>query len=661
MASFLQLDSVEQNFTRADGTVLEALSTINLEISKGEFVSLVGHSGCGKSTLLNILAGLNQPSRGGVILEGRQVTEPGPERMVVFQNYSLLPWRSVRQNVALALREVKRELSASERAERTEAALAMVNLDKVAERMPGQLSGGMRQRVAIARALALEPKLLLLDEPFGALDALTRGHLQEQLMQLCQKAGITTVMVTHDVDEALLLSDRVVLLTNGPKAHIGRIVAVPFERPRCRKAVLQHPDYYKLRNELLEFLHDQRRLSNRKPAPPKPAAELQAAAASSPSPKPIRLGYLPGLDAAPLLVARQKQLFEKQGLRVELLRCQSWEEIDDLLRIERLDGAALSAAQPLTMAAGAMASTPLPMVVTQTLSRNGNALVLGTQLSISSSEGLLLHLRQGLPLRLGVPDRLSMAELLLRHWLARQGVDPAQVSWQRRSPMGLLAALEGGLIDGFAAGKLRACLAQHRRSGRVVLTDSAIWPNHAEKVLALRESWVDAHSNQANNAAVGLTAAVLEAAAFCDQTSHRQELLQVLTEPQAFGPQLLAPLQEGLAESNLAKDLNQATSLLRFNRFFLGQASYPDPAEGLWVLTQLARWGMAPWPNHRQELLERVYGRRLFLEACDRLGMIDQEPTQRRYQLAEGEYFDLDEPLRYATNLPFSTLSPCLP
>jgi nitrate/nitrite transport system ATP-binding protein len=132
-------------------------------------------------------------------------------------------------------------------------------------------------------------------------------------MQLCQKAGITTVMVTHDVDEALLLSDRVVLLTNGPKAHIGRIVAVPFERPRCRKAVLQHPGYYKLRNELLEFLHDQRRLSNRKPAPPKPAAELQAAAASSPSPKPIRLGYLPGLDAAPLLVARQKQLFEKQG------------------------------------------------------------------------------------------------------------------------------------------------------------------------------------------------------------------------------------------------------------------------------------------------------------------------------------------------------------
>ena len=177
MSAFLQLDSVEQSFTRPDGSVLQALSTINLSIERGEFISLVGHSGCGKSTLLNILAGLAQPSRGGVILEGRQVTEPGPDRMVVFQNYSLLPWRSVRGNVSLALREVKRNLSTAERAERTEAALKMVNLEAVAERLPGELSGGMRQRVAIARALALQPKLLLLDEPFGALDALTRGQI----------------------------------------------------------------------------------------------------------------------------------------------------------------------------------------------------------------------------------------------------------------------------------------------------------------------------------------------------------------------------------------------------------------------------------------------------------------------------------------------------
>ena len=290
MNTFLQLDSIEQSFKRPDGSVLQALSTINLSIASGEFISLVGHSGCGKSTLLNILAGLSQPSRGGVILEGRQVTKPGPDRMVVFQNYSLLPWRSVRNNVAIALREVKKGLTRKERSDQTDAALAMVNLDTVADRMPGQLSGGMRQRVAIARAFALQPKLLLLDEPFGALDALTRGHLQSQLMDLCQNAGITTVMVTHDVDEALLLSDRIILLTNGPKAHIGRIISVPFERPRCRKDVLNNPNYYTLRNELLEFLHDQKKVNKRQKKSSSP--DHQSATTKDVYSKTIQLGYL---------------------------------------------------------------------------------------------------------------------------------------------------------------------------------------------------------------------------------------------------------------------------------------------------------------------------------------------------------------------------------
>ena len=651
MNTFLQLDSIEQSFKRPDGSVLQALSTINLSIAAGEFISLVGHSGCGKSTLLNILAGLSQPSRGGVILEGRQVTKPGPDRMVVFQNYSLLPWRSVRNNVAIALREVKKELTAKERSDQTDAALAMVNLDTVADRMPGQLSGGMRQRVAIARAFALQPKLLLLDEPFGALDALTRGHLQSQLMDLCQTAGITTVMVTHDVDEALLLSDRIILLTNGPKAHIGRIISVPFERPRCRKDVLNNQNYYSLRNELLEFLHDQKKVSKRQKK--NLSIDLQSATSKQANLQTIQLGYLAGLDAAPLLVAKQRKLFEKYGLNIELLQCQSWCEIDDLLRLERLDGAALSAAQPLSMAAGAVDSKSLPMVVSQTLSRNGNALVLSSNLGINNTEELLHKLRSGDELRLGVPDRLSMAELLLRHWLGAQGVDPEQISWQRRSPITLLAAMEADLIDGFAAGKLRACLAKHRGSGKVVLTDASVWPNHAEKVLAFREAWVDNHRNQA----VALTGAVLEAANFCDQVSNRDELLEVLAAPKAFGPQLLTPIQEGFSDTEQSLNLNDATSLLRFNRYFLGQACYPDPAEGLWVLTQLARWGMSELPSHRQELLDRVYDRRLFLEACELVGINDQEPSKRVYELANGEYFNVDDPIGYLKNLPFSALN----
>ncbi|MDA0290826.1 MAG: nitrate ABC transporter ATP-binding protein [Cyanobacteria bacterium] len=641
MASFLQLDSVEQQFTRSDGTSFQALSTINLTVEKGEFISLVGHSGCGKSTLLNILAGLNKPSKGGVILEGREVTEPGPDRMVVFQNYSLLPWRSVRANVALALREVKRNLSHQQRQERTEAALAMVNLESVADRMPGVLSGGMRQRVAIARALALEPKLLLLDEPFGALDALTRGNLQEQLMQICQNANITTVMVTHSVDEALLLSDRVVLLTNGPQAHIGQIVAVPFDRPRSRKGVLQDPNYYLLRNQLLEFLQDQRKISKRK-------ISQQA------SPAPIRLGYLPGLDAAPLLVANKQKYFEKQGIEVELLCCQSWSEIDDMLRLDRLDGAAMSAAQPLSMAAGsgAISSTPMPMVVTQTLSRNGNALVISERLSVNNSDSLLDILRNGSELRVGVPDRLSMAELLFRHWLGRHGINPEQICWQRRSPLTLLAAMEGGLIDAFAAGKLRACMAQHNKSGFVVLTDAQIWPNHVEKVLALREAWVDNNHNRA----VALSAAILEAASYCDKPENHNQMLETLSAPEAFGAHLLAPMQEVLFSDELASSIKQATSLLRFNRFFLGQACYPDPAEGLWVLTQLARWDMAEFPKHMQELLERVYARRIFLEACEKVGIHDQEPTKRTYELSDGEIFSIDKLEQYCASLPFSAI-----
>ena len=527
----------------------------------------------------------------------------------------------------------------------------MVNLDTVADRMPGQLSGGMRQRVAIARAFALQPKLLLLDEPFGALDALTRGHLQSQLMDLCQNAGITTVMVTHDVDEALLLSDRIILLTNGPKAHIGRIISVPFERPRCRKDVLNNPNYYTLRNELLEFLHDQKKVSKRQKK--NLSIDLQSATSKQANLQTIQLGYLAGLDAAPLLVAKQRKLFEKYGLNIELLQCQSWCEIDDLLRLERLDGAALSAAQPLSMAAGAVDSKSLPMVVSQTLSRNGNALVLSSNLGISNTEELLHKLRSGDELRLGVPDRLSMAELLLRHWLAAQGVDPEQISWQRRSPITLLAAMEADLIDGFAAGKLRACLAKHRGSGKVVLTDASVWPNHAEKVLAFREAWVDNHRNQA----VALTGAVLEAANFCDQVSNRDELLEVLAAPEAFGPQLLTPIQEGFSDTEQSLNLNDATSLLRFNRYFLGQACYPDPAEGLWVLTQLARWGMSELPSHRQELLDRVYDRRLFLEACELVGINDQEPSKRVYELANGEYFNVDDPIGYLKNLPFSALN----
>ena len=259
-AGLISVDAVTQVFPLDDCGRYVALQGINLDIAAGEFVSLIGHSGCGKSTLLNLLAGLDQASEGGILMNGRQVTDPGPDRMVVFQNYSLLPWLTVRQNIALAVNTVYPSKTNQERREIVERNIQTVNLSAAANKFPAELSGGMKQRVAIARALAIRPKLLLLDEPFGALDALTRGNLQQQLMQICQESGLTAVMVTHDVDEALLLSDRVVCLSNGPAAGIGHILRVPLPRPRDRLTVMDHPDYYHLRAELIHFLQEQRRL-----------------------------------------------------------------------------------------------------------------------------------------------------------------------------------------------------------------------------------------------------------------------------------------------------------------------------------------------------------------------------------------------------------------
>jgi len=255
----IEIDHVDMVFPLPAGKTYIALKDIHLEIHQGEFVTLLGHSGCGKSTLLNIVAGFLKPTIGGVIMESRQVTEPSPDRMVVFQNYSLLPWKTVFENVALAVGAVFPQITKGERRQRIQKALESVHLWEARHKYPSQLSGGMKQRVAIARALAITPKVLLLDEPFGALDALTRGSLQEELMTVCQEIGMTCLMVTHDVDEALLLSDRVVMLTNGPSSRIGQILKIPFPRPRSRHEVINHPSYYALRQQIVDFLHQQKR------------------------------------------------------------------------------------------------------------------------------------------------------------------------------------------------------------------------------------------------------------------------------------------------------------------------------------------------------------------------------------------------------------------
>ena len=259
MIPYCRIDHVAKTFKRGN-IESNVLKDITLDVAKGEYVSIIGHSGCGKSTLLNIVAGLVPASEGGVLLEGRQVDEPGPDRAVVFQNHSLLPWLTVYDNVRLAVDKVlSANKSRSERHDWTMHNLGLVQMTHAKDKRPAEISGGMRQRVGIARALAMEPKVLLLDEPFGALDALTRAHLQDSVMALHQKLGNTVMMITHDVDEAVLLSDRIVMMTNGPAAQIGEILDVPLARPRKRLELAGNTTYLRCRQRVLEFLYERHR------------------------------------------------------------------------------------------------------------------------------------------------------------------------------------------------------------------------------------------------------------------------------------------------------------------------------------------------------------------------------------------------------------------
>lgn len=251
----LRVSKLGKSFATRSG-VFEALRDVDLSIHQGEFVSIIGHSGCGKSTLLNLIAGLELPTLGGVFLEGRIVGGPGPERAVVFQNHSLLPWLTVYENVRLAVDKVfGRRKSVAERDIWTRDMLDLVNMSAACDKRPSEISGGMKQRVGIARALAMEPKVLLLDEPFGALDALTRAQLQDSVMDIHARLGNTVVMITHDVDEAVLLSDRIVMMSNGPAATIGEIYDVRLPRPRKRADINEHPAYLEGRAAVMRFLN----------------------------------------------------------------------------------------------------------------------------------------------------------------------------------------------------------------------------------------------------------------------------------------------------------------------------------------------------------------------------------------------------------------------
>ncbi|MFP4298032.1 MAG: nitrate ABC transporter ATP-binding protein [Spirulinaceae cyanobacterium] len=648
MNPFLEIDSVDRIFPLPGGGEYVALKNINVDIQAGEFISLLGHSGCGKSTLLNIVAGLDRPTNGGIVLEGREVRKPGPDRMVVFQNYSLLPWLTVRENIALGVDEVMQNLPPAERHQIIEDHIKMVRLQPAADKKPEELSGGMKQRVAIARALALRPKLLLLDEPFGALDALTRGGLQEQLMQICQAYKVTCVMVTHDADEALLLSDRIVMLTNGPAAHVGQILEVPFPRPRSRMDVVNHPRYYALRSEIVYFLEQQKKAKKRKAA-----KGPQVVSANGLEKVNLDIGFIPLTDCAPLAVAQEKGFFAKHGLtQVNLIREPSWKAIAQGLTENRLDAVQAVAGMPLAMTLGIGGKAPLPVVTALTLSRNGNAITLSRQFY---DEGVrtLADFKAAIDRTpdtvhtLGMVHPSSMHNLMLRYWLASGGIDPDRdVNLVVIPPPQMVANLKAGNIDGYCVGEPWNSRAVHEKTGFVVACDRDIYPEHPEKVLAVREDWAEKYPQTH----LALVTALLEACEFCDDLRNREEVLEIICRPQYVGsdpvytrPGFIDPYDRGMGEPEMMPN---------YNKFFVSQTNCPSRVEALWIVTQLARWGVTVFPRNWVSIIDRVRRVDVYSEAARNLDLPGLEPGRGPIQLADGTVFNPDDPIQYLRDLP---------
>jgi nitrate/nitrite transport system ATP-binding protein len=651
MTSFIEIDHVDKIFPLPNGDQYIALKNIELKVKQGEFISLIGHSGCGKSTLLNMVAGLSRATHGGVVLEGREITEPGPDRMVVFQNYSLLPWLTVRQNIALAVNRVMKHLPKARRQEIVEENINIVGLRPAANKRPGQLSGGMKQRVAIARALSTKPKVLLLDEPFGALDALTRGNLQESLMQIVQENHVTCIMVTHDVDEALLLSDRVVMLTTGPEAHIGQILDVPIPRPRERLEVVNHPSYYHLRNEIVYFLNQQKRAKKAYGDAKKRPGQISHSydATHIIEKTTINLGFIPITDSAPLIIAQEKGFFAKHGLKnVNLIKETSWKNIGKGIINGTLDAAQMTAGMPLSMTIGAGGKPPVSVITSLVLSRNGSAITLSKKFqeqeisNLAQLKAFLAETPDQVP-TFAVVHPASMQNLLLRYWLASGGIDPDHdVNLIILSPTEMVENLRSGKIDGYCAGEPWNTQAVAENLGYIIATDADIWSGYPEKVLGAKESWVE----QNPETHIALVKALLEACEYCEDLNHRGEIVDLLCRPEYIGslpeytrPGFIEPYKTGL---NL-----EAKLMPHFNQFFINQTNCPGRVEGLWLLTQLARWGYTPFPRNWIEILEKVRRPDLFGEACRQLGLPDTESDRHSFELFDKMVFNPDEPVGY--------------
>jgi len=649
MSAFLEIDYVSRVFKTKNGQPYVAVKDVYFEMKEGEFISIIGHSGCGKSTVLNILSGLDKASAGGIVLEGRQITEPGPDRMLVFQNHSLLPWLTVRQNIGLAVNRVLKDLPKAERRRIIQENIDLVGLSHAADKYPREISGGMKQRVGIARALSIKPKILLLDEPFGALDALTRGRLQEKLMQICDESKISAVMITHDVDEALLLSDRIIMMTNGPEAKIGQVLTVELPHPRKKLESVNHPNYYRLRGEVVNFLDRQKQIKlNRLKIKSDAAISLGKIEKTN-----LTIGYIPLTACAPFAIALEKGLFAKYGLDVTLSKENSWNDLAEGIREGRLDLAQMVTGMPLAITLGMGNKIPVPVVTSLTLTRNGNAITLSKKLyeaGVQDLESLKAYIEKSHDSynpAMGMVHHASMHNLLLRHWLASGAIDPDKdVDVIVIPPPQMVANLMANNIIGYCVGEPWNVRAVNDSIGFVVATDLDIWRGHPEKVLGVRKDWAE----QYPNTHLAVVKALLEASQFCEPFENRDEVVQTLSKPKYINldPVYIRP---GLAGPYTIKETK-----VKYDKEFcqFGVGNMPSRKEQLWVLTQMARWGLVKFPENYAEVIDNLLATSVYQQAAKDLELPIAEEDKQPIVLADGTVFDLNDPIAALHSMPYS-------
>ena len=649
MSTFLEIDYVSRIFKTKNGDPYVAVKDVYFEMKEGEFVSIIGHSGCGKSTVLNILAGLDKASAGGIVLEGREVSEPGPDRMLVFQNHSLLPWLTVRQNIGLAVNRVLKDLSKPERNRIIQEHIELVGLGHAADKYPREISGGMKQRVGIARALSIKPRILLLDEPFGALDALTRGRLQEKLMQICAESKISAVMITHDVDEALLLSDRIIMMTNGPEAKIGQVLTVDLPHPRKKLESINHPNYYRLRGEAVNFLDRQKQIKlNRLKLKSDAAISLGNIEKTN-----LTIGYIPLTDCAPFAIAQERGLFAKYGLDVTLSKENSWNDLADGIREGRLDLAQMVTGMPLAITLGMGSKIPVPVVTSLTLTRNGNAITLSKKLyeaGVQDLESLKAYIEKphdSYNPAMGMVHHASMHNLLLRHWLASGAIEPDKdIDVIVIPPPQMVANLMANNIIGYCVGEPWNVRAVNDGIGFVVATDLDIWRGHPEKVLGVRKDWAE----QYPNTHLAVVKALLEASQFCEPFENRDEVVQTLSKPKYLN------LDPVYIRPGLAGPYPIRTTKIKYDKEFcqFGVGNMPSRKEHLWVLTQMARWGLVKFPENYAEVIDNLLATSVYQQAAKDLELPIAEEDKQPIILADGTVFDLGDPIAALRSMPYS-------